>query len=156
MIKEVIGNLLDSDCDIICHQVNCRGVMGAGLAKQIAERYPLVLNVYRNRYNKGLARLGELDFVLATPKQIVCNMYAQDRYGRDRQYTDYEAFKDCLDGIVDFIRISEAKYNFKVNKIGFPYNIGCGLAGGDWNIVQKLIKDRFANENVAVEIYRLK
>ena len=23
----------------ICHQVNCRGVMGAGLAKQVATRY---------------------------------------------------------------------------------------------------------------------
>ena len=31
------GNILDSGADIICHQVNCRGVMGSGVAKQIKE-----------------------------------------------------------------------------------------------------------------------
>lgn len=155
MIKDVNGNLLNSDCDIICHQVNCRGVMGAGIARQIANQFPLVRKVYINRYNKGLAKLGEVDFVQVTRKKIVCNMYAQDRYGRDKQYTDYEAFKDCLDAIVDFIRISESKYSFKVCKIGFPYRIGCGLAGGDWNIVRELIENRFSTENVEVEIYHI-
>lgn len=155
MVREVRGDLLNSPCDIICHQVNCRGVMGAGLAKKIAEAYPLVLRVYRDKYNKGLARLGELDFIQTPDMRIVCNMYAQDRYGRDRQYTDYEAFKDCLDGIVDFVRRCESKYNRKIRKIGFPYNIGCGLAGGDWNIVRELIENRFATEDVEVEIYKL-
>lgn len=155
MVREVRGDLLNSPCDIICHQVNCRGVMGAGLAKKIAETYPLVLRVYRDKCNKGLARLGELDFVQTPDMRIVCNMYAQDRYGRDRQYTDYEAFKDCLDGIVDFVRRCESKYNRKIRKIGFPYNIGCGLAGGDWNIVRELIENRFATEDVEVEIYKL-
>lgn len=34
MIKTIEGNILDAEEDIICHQVNCKGVMGAGLAKQ--------------------------------------------------------------------------------------------------------------------------
>ena len=34
------GDILQSDADIIVQQVNCRGVMGAGLAKQIASQYP--------------------------------------------------------------------------------------------------------------------
>ena len=42
MIHYVKGNLLDSDCDYICHQVNCQGVMGSGIAKQIRERWPEV------------------------------------------------------------------------------------------------------------------
>lgn len=155
MVREVRGDLLKSNCDMICHQVNCRGVMGAGLAKKIAEQYPLVFKVYRDWYNKGCSKLGDLDIVRVTPKLMVCNMYAQDGYGRDRQYTDYEAFKDCLDGIVDFIRTSESKHDFKIRKIGFPYNIGCGLAGGDWSIVRELIENRFATEDVEVEIYRL-
>ena len=41
-IKFVSGNILtfperDEDT-IICHQVNCKGVMGAGLAKQISDK----------------------------------------------------------------------------------------------------------------------
>lgn len=30
MIKTIEGNILDAEEDIICHQVNCKGVMGAG------------------------------------------------------------------------------------------------------------------------------
>ena len=41
IIKE--GNVFDSDADIICHQVNCQGVMGSGVAKEVRERFP---NVY--------------------------------------------------------------------------------------------------------------
>ena len=32
VIKE--GNVFDSDAKIICHQVNCQGVMGSGVAKE--------------------------------------------------------------------------------------------------------------------------
>lgn len=36
MIYEKIGNILEqTDAPYICHQVNCKGVMGAGLARQI-------------------------------------------------------------------------------------------------------------------------
>lgn len=37
------GDILKSKADIICQQVNCKGAMGAGLAKQIKEKYPKVL-----------------------------------------------------------------------------------------------------------------
>ena len=33
MIKIVDGSLLDATEDILCHQVNCQGNMGAGVAK---------------------------------------------------------------------------------------------------------------------------
>ena len=47
MIYEVKGNLLDSSCDYICHQVNCQGIMGAGLAGQIRTHWPEVYEEYR-------------------------------------------------------------------------------------------------------------
>ena len=34
---------------IICQQVNCMGVMGAGLAAQIRRKWPNVYNEYRKR-----------------------------------------------------------------------------------------------------------
>ena len=40
-------DIFDSGADIICHQVNCQGVMGSGLAKQIRERYPIVYEEYK-------------------------------------------------------------------------------------------------------------
>ena len=38
MIKTVYGNILDATEDIICHQVNCQGVMGAGVAMDLPNR----------------------------------------------------------------------------------------------------------------------
>ena len=46
MIKTVIGDILDSTKDCICQQVNCHGVMGAGLAEAIAKKWPLVKSLY--------------------------------------------------------------------------------------------------------------
>ena len=30
MIIDKIGDILHTEADVICHQVNCKGVMGAG------------------------------------------------------------------------------------------------------------------------------
>ena len=35
MIKEIIGDATKAGADILAHQTNCVGVMGAGIAKQI-------------------------------------------------------------------------------------------------------------------------
>lgn len=40
MITEKYDNILNSTETILVHQVNCMGVMGAGLALQIARKYP--------------------------------------------------------------------------------------------------------------------
>lgn len=43
MIYNIVGDLLKQDkVDIICHQTNCKGVMGAGIAFQIKRAYPEV------------------------------------------------------------------------------------------------------------------
>lgn len=48
-IKHITGNVLDSDAPIIAHQVNCMGVMGAGVAKCIREKYPDIMFTYSRR-----------------------------------------------------------------------------------------------------------
>lgn len=48
MITYRNGDLLKSNCNIICHQVNCQGVMGAGIAKQIRLTYPSVFKAYED------------------------------------------------------------------------------------------------------------
>lgn len=37
MIKIIQGDLLEAKENIIAHQVNCKGVMGSGVAKQIKQ-----------------------------------------------------------------------------------------------------------------------
>lgn len=150
MVTYVKGNLLDSDCDVICHQVNCQGVMRSGIAKQIRERWPKVYETYRNRYDRQLRSLSPLDSLLGIVDMVhignnkwVFNMYAQHRYGYDgKRYTSYEAFADCLEQI---------RYRTMPEEtIGFPKNIGCGLGGGNWNVISALIEEFLGDRNVYI------
>ena len=139
MVHNVIGNLLDSNCDYFCHQVNCQGVMGSGIAKQIRERWPEVYESYRDFYEECVWRnksmLGKIDItpVHGSDKSVI-NMFCQDKCGYDgARYTSYDAFATALNNI------SYQVYNGA--KIGFPKNIGCGLGGGNWKVISALIEE---------------
>ena len=154
-IKHVKGDLLNSDCDYICHQVNCQGRMGAGIAKQIRDRFPEVYEKYMKRYDDTIWRgysgehmLGSIDVVrLRNSDRFVINMYSQADYGYGKtRYTSYDAFEWAL---------KEIKLEVPIGyTIGFPKNIGCGLGGGDWRIISILIES-VLGDDYDVYIYEL-
>ena len=41
---------------------------------------------------------------------------------------------------------SKIKRDFTGQRIGYPL-IGAGLAGGDWNVISKIIEEELENEN---------
>ena len=49
-VNLIEGNILTpptrNENTIICHQVNCRAAMGAGLARQIRDKWPVVFDEY--------------------------------------------------------------------------------------------------------------
>lgn len=147
MINVVTGNLLKSDCGMICHQVNARGVMGAGIAKQIRETYPNHYDDYMQRHRNGMLTLGSL-VVSEQNGKIIVGLIAQQNYGRGELYTDYQAFSTCLTTLGIAIK------TLKINKIGLPYGIGCGLAGGDWSVMYGLIDKWLSQYNVY--LYKLR
>ena len=74
-------------------------------------------------------------------------MYAQDSYGYDgRRYTSYDAFWSCLGAIRDSVP--------KGSKIGFPFKIGCGLGGANWEVIRTMIEEALGND-YEVYIYEL-
>lgn len=149
MIKTVVGDILDATEDIICHQVNCRGVMGAGVAKTLYTRWPIIKKTYIRycrRFENQNELLGRVLPVAVEPNKTVLNIFGQLDYGRDkyRKYTDYVALTKAFDDI-------RSKYHNK--SFAFPYGFGCGLANGDWNIVENMLNTYFGDMNVT--IYRL-
>ena len=145
------GDLLESECDYICHQVNCQGKMNSGIAKAIRETWPIVFEKYSNYYKScndlNLSMLGEIQLVKINDSQFICNLFSQEYYGYDgRRYTSYDAFWNCL---------NELKLQIpKGTKIAFPYGIGCVRGGANWNIVYKMIEE-VLGEDYEVEIRRL-
>lgn len=132
-MKLINGNILNVENGYVCHQVNCKGIMGGGLAKQIKEFDYDVFLKYRDLVVKENGELlGEIQFVDSKNGITFINMFAQDDCGCLEQYTDYKAFEMCLSKIKNSVD--------KTKPIYIPYGIGCGLGGGDWNIVSNLIK----------------
>lgn len=147
-MRIVEGNIFNSGADAILHQVNCQGVMGSGIAKQVKEKYPSVYSNYRWRccLNDGSTSklLGNIQSCAVGLDKYIVNLFAQDKYGRDgRCYTDYNALRAC------FRQVNE---EFTGKTVAIPYMMSCGRGGGDWNIVSKIIEDEM--KDCDVTIYR--
>ena len=142
---------------IICHQVNCKGVMGAGLAKQIRTMFPFLYERYKRTCNQAAKSedlLGEAQF---SPiryngnEWLIANLFAQDGYGRDKCYTDYDALRKALAAVRVVATPLPAR---TLTTVRIPYKMGCGLAGGSWDIVEQIIKDELVSYGIPVEIWK--
>lgn len=113
-------DILTVDKGIIGHQVNCIGLMGAGLAKQIRDKYPIVYDNYK-LYPHW--ELGDVQYVQINPNLFVANMAGQYGIGTDKRQTNFNALTICLQSL---------KYNAIVKNlpIYLPYKLASGLSGG--------------------------
>ena len=158
MIKHIKCDIFESGADIICHQVNCQGVMGSGIAKQVREKFPWVYGQYKKmceEYKDNPKMLLGITYpvktwdIYHTSFGGIVNLFAQENFGYDGKcYTDYSALRECLDELK--CRVSDG--TLKGAKIAFPYLMGCHRGGGDWNIVYKMIEEVFADSDCEVLI----
>jgi O-acetyl-ADP-ribose deacetylase (regulator of RNase III) len=137
-LKIINKDILKIESGIIAHQVNMQGKMGAGLALQIAKKWPKAKESYLNHLNRGehSVKLGQGVLVKVSPDIYVCNLYTQDFYGRGQCHTDYSALGNALHKL----------YHISTDQLGgnytiyLPQGLGCGLGGGDWDTVLKIIQ----------------
>lgn len=150
MVKEVVGDLLTCDANILCHQVNCHGVMGGGIAYAI--RNKLLTKLQYAQYvqycaENGISALGQvLVFKIeGQEKKYVANCFSQNDWSRSGSLTDYNAMRLCLSKIEH----DAAQHGLSV---ALPGYIGCGIAGGDWGTVHAIILDVFGSSPVPTTI----
>lgn len=128
-LRVITKDILTVEEGIICHQVNCCGVMGRGIAKSIADKWPIVLKEYKKFCSMEANHANLLGSLYVVPVKLpnaelqVANVFGQLNYGSKGLFTDYKA--------VDKAFTSVARMGYKL-PIYIPYNMGCGLAGGDW------------------------
>lgn len=149
MITEIKGNLLDTDCDVIAHGVNCKNAMGSGVAKVLFTKWPIIKEAYHEFCNERSIKgdyshlLGEIQEIMVNPEQGFINCFTQEQYGYDgKKYVSYDAIFTCFQ-----------KISCKYKEVAIP-RIGCGLAGGNWEIVKKIIEDA-VEDRCHVKVYYL-
>ena len=163
MIKTIKCDIFESGADAILHQVNCQGVMGSGVAKQVKDRYPLVYEYYKllceddkkQREKLGISKsmlLGRAQLVYKhdyliganyedVDMQVIVNLFAQDKYGYNGGlYTDYNALEKSMYQAKQLLRLNARR------SVAIPYKMSCCRGGGDWNIVMNIINKVFGDD----------
>lgn len=135
------GSILDVPSGIIVQQVNCLGVMGAGLAKAIRCKWPKVFDEYSylcGRLDpKGL--FGCVQFVDVGRGLTVANSFSQLGFGDSRKTGKVYTDTGVLVGNIEYITC-KAEEDFGGARVYIPAGIGCGLAGGTWSVVSSRIQ----------------
>lgn len=139
-IEYIRGDLLASDEKFIGHGVNTYGLMGAGIAKAIADEYPTIYRDYKAACSGKRLKLGEVHVGEVpnwrpndngTDYRFVFNMATQVEPGPHAQYgAIMRTFETVLYTLV--------LWNQK--RIGIP-KIGCGIGGLQWDTVEWIIKE---------------
>ena len=146
------SNLLEVRSGILCHQVNCIGVMGGALALQIRKKWPNVFGKYREHCGQFMAHpemmLGHVLDVAVGPTLVVANCFGQVFPSRTGRQTDYESWEVILG------RLKDLSIQLSLD-VHFPYMIGCGLAGGDWGVMSEKIGRHFGDCQTRAFIHRI-
>lgn len=141
------GDLLESTENIICHQVNEDGIMGGGLALQIAKKYSNVEKEYKEFCNKfkDIKDLlySQYQAVKIDDRRYIANCFTQRQF-----VTNLEDLEQVFRGLLESCKLNHFT-------IAVPYKYGCGIAKGDWNEVTSLL-DKLSNEyEIDINVYKL-
>lgn len=135
----IYGDALNAREDILAHQTNCKGVMGAGIAKQIKEVYPEVFKDYKSycdSFEKDIEILGTMRISKCNNGKYIASLFGQYSYNKYVKQTIEDELKKSIILLHDYAKDNNLS-------VAFPYMIGCGLAGGNWDKIYPLIEEIF-------------
>lgn len=156
-IRETKGDLLQTDAQIIAHQVNCVGVMGAGVAKQIRSKiltggqFQIYQELCQEWKEMLLGRCLICQRKDTLPGRYVANLFGENIPTGKRLDTDYGALARS------FANLKKKAAALGACSIAIPGYIGCGLAGGDWEkVYNEILVPLFADGDISLTIvYRM-
>ncbi len=145
MIRFLNGDIFASKAGTLVNPVNCRGVSGAGLAKEFKRRYPHMYDEYRMYCHAEEFRVGRPMLLMgsADPHISILCFPTKDDW---RDPSTLEIIEAGLKGLRDF-----GWTNFGTG-IAFPA-LGCGLGGLEWSKVKPLFEKYLGDWPIEIEVY---
>ena len=135
---------------IVAHVCNDLGGWGKGFVLAVSKRWPESEREYR-AWHRGRAgndfALGAVQLVRVQVDVFVANMIGQHgmRRGSGGPPIRYPAIEQCLNALADHAVCLGASVHMPM--------IGCGLAGGRWELVEPLITKSLCERDVPVTVY---
>lgn len=136
--------------DIIGHGCNCFATMGAGIALPIGKTFPEAKKADEIYKAKPINRLGNFTVGHNTKYDLVIvNFYTQFTPGPDLKiWALRNSFRNFVEALRETLAEEDGE-SFEGLRLGLPL-IGCGIAGGDWKEVSKIVKEEFKDFEVTI------
>lgn len=162
-----------TEATVICHCCNAFGGWGRGFVVPLGMKYPKAKNDYvdfcRPYQLSNVKRndlMGQVCLSKVDDNVYVANIIGQYYYSRnqrdflnqagvmpeflptkDRRLVNYESIRMGLRKLVSLMNGTE--FIVQMPKMG------CGLAGGNWEIIEKIIVEELSVNNIQVYVYEL-
>ena len=133
---DLVQMALGGEFDAIFHGCNCFHTMGSGIAKQIRAAFPEAYEADLTTQHADVNKLGTVSIAESDDGLAIVNCYTQYKYGTNQKHFVESALQLILDKMS--ITVNEFKPTDRLH-YGFPL-IGCGLAGGDGNVVVSMLQ----------------
>lgn len=148
MIPIIKGDLISlaktSRFNIIAHGCNCFHIMGGGIARLIKENFPEAYKADKETEFSSYNKLGTYSVGYSEKHRLrILNLYTQYEPGVASPMCeiplDYNALRLVLRKV----------NNDFIGHLGIPW-IGCGLAGGDQQIVYQIMNEELNNIDATI------
>lgn len=133
---DLVGMAKRGVFDAIFHGCNCFHTMGSGIARQIKHEFPQAYEADLTTQHADVSKLGTVSIAESDDGLAIVNCYTQYKYGTNQKHFVESALQLILDKMS--ITVNEFKPTDRLH-YGFPL-IGCGLAGGDGNVVVSMLQ----------------
>lgn len=146
-------NPLGEGRKVIVHVCNDIGKWGAGFVLALSKKWKEPENSYKRWFaSSSEFLLGQVQFVQVEEDIFVANLIGQAgiRNVITKNHTPpvrYDAIEQGLVKIADFAQDNAASVHMP--------RIGCGLAGGDWTMVEAIIYRTLVLQEILVNVYDL-
>lgn len=131
---------------IIAHVCNNKYRWGAGFVLAISNKWELPEKEYRS-LSKNKMKLGYVQKVVVEKGVIVCNMIGQEDTKPNEFGVPPIRYSAIGVALKDVSSLAKA-LNASIHLV----KIGCGLAGGNWNIMEKVIEESI-DPSINVTVY---
>lgn len=158
---------------VICHCCNAFGGWGRGFVIPLGQKYPKAKSDYENfckpyQSSNELRNelMGQVCLSKINEELYIANIIGQYFYSKNQKNF---AFQDGVEP--RYIPTEEGRFvNYEAIRKGFnrlsdlmdgiTFNIqmpkmGCGLAGGDWQVIECIICEEFCSKDIQVTVYEL-
>lgn len=162
-LRYKVGDLIEAakyskDINVIAHGCNCMNTMKSGIAPKIAAAFPAAWEADQATKRGDRAKLGSLSEAFIDDQLLVFNLYSQYTFtGRKegKMDLDYWALYGALDKMAASLHAKCRILGMSPSDIhiGLP-KIGAGLAGGDWNIISRMIAGRLRHFDVTIYVLK--